>query len=265
MKRAASLLGWLLLGWVLCWLSLGLLAGEPLLLLRPGSPENMRVAYLVGLYFWLLGATAYCWRGQGPRWVRWGGPADFLGGFALGAAFLALHRGILGGLGWWQPAQPFPWAILGLALLTSPLLAWAEEWVFRGYLYGVLREEWGKLPAALSVNLFFAGVHLFRPGGLEFKLALGFGLFVVGLVLTLALERRGRLLAGIGLHASLVVAGIVDPPAQTVPGLWAGLRGEAPAGLLGWLLLLMLGLLLQWTKVPRNPAPNGEKYIENRS
>ena len=243
-KRALSLVLVLLVGWVLSWLSLGLWQGDPTLLLRPGCPDWLKIPYLVSLYFVLVAGTAFCWRRYRPGWVSWGGPADWLGGFALGIGFLLIQRGVLATLGCWTPPQPFPWSLLGLALLTSPLLTWGEEWVFRGYFYGVLREEWGRWPAGVGVNLLFALVHLFRPGELTFKLALAWGLFLVGGVLTLALERRGRLFLPMGIHTAWVVAIIIDPPAQTVPGPWSGLHGESVTGIVSWLLLGVLAWVL---------------------
>ncbi|CAM9927722.1 unnamed protein product [Phaeothamnion confervicola] len=243
-KGAGRLLGFLLAGWIFSWLSLGLWQGAPLVLLRPGCPDFLRIPYLAMLYLTLVASTAYCWRRWGPSWVSWGGAGDFVAGYGLGTGFLLVQRGILWAGRSWNPPTPFPWGLLGLALVTSPLLAWAEEWVFRGYLYGVLREERGRWTAAIGVNAFFASVHLFRPGSAGFKVALGLGLFLVGLILTLALERRGRLLLPIGLHSAWIVAIVVDPPVDTVPGLWSGLHGESVAGVLSWLLLLVLGWAL---------------------
>ena len=94
------------------------------------------------------------------------------------------------------------------------------------------------------VNLLFALVHLFRPGEPTFKLALAWGLFLVGGVLTLALERRGRLFLPMGIHTAWVVAIIIDPPAQTVPGPWSGLHGESVTGIMSWLLLGVLAWVL---------------------
>lgn len=249
MFRPGILVLLLLLGWVATWLSLGLLNGSPTLLLHPGSSDRLRITYLVMLYAWLLLATAFCWKRWGPsrpfgsaRFSR--SLAYFLGFFAAGLGLLAVQRSLLWGLGWWLPPSALNPQLVLIAVLTSPLLAVAEELVFRGYLYGVAREEFGEGPALVGVNLFFALLHLFRPGGLMFKLAYGFGLWLAGVVLTLALRRTGRLSAPMGLHASWILAGVIDPPGKVVPSLVAGLRGDPAAGLIGWgfLIFMMLGL-----------------------
>jgi membrane protease YdiL (CAAX protease family) len=135
------------------------------------------------------------------------------------------------------------------ALAVALLLAFAEEVLFRGYLFGVLREELGRPRAYLLGNALFALVHLLRPGALVFKLAYGLGLFLVGAVLCQLAEARGTLWPGIGLHAGWIVMVVLDPPGRVAPGWLAGLGGDPAAGFLGWLLLLVLGVLV------RGPRP----------
>jgi membrane protease YdiL (CAAX protease family) len=241
MRRAGMLVLLLALGWVASWLTLGLLQGDPTLLLRPGAASDpTRIAYLLSLYVWLLLATRFCWKrwGPPPPGLR---PGPFVQFFALGLGLLCLQRGVLWLAGWWHPPAGIHAGLLAQALVVAPLMALAEELVFRGYLYGVVREELGEGVALVGVNLFFALLHLFRPGDALFKLVYGFGLWLAGVVLTLALRRTGQLTASVGLHSSWILAGVVDPPGRVVPGWLPGLRGDPAAGLVGWMFLLLIG------------------------
>lgn len=247
MRAVFSLLGALLAGWVAIWLSLGLANGDPTLLLRPGVGETLKVTYLVMLYAWLMTATGLCWRRFPPLDVKLGTLRDLAQGLGLGWSLLLLHRGLLWLLGLWHPTSPFPWSLLLLAFVTSPLLGLSEELLFRGYFYGHLR---GKNGAKIGVSLFFALLHLFRPGDLAFKLCLGFGLVLVSLALMKCLDHQNRLLLPTGLHASWVVAAVVDPPSNLQSGWLGGLKGEPMAGLLAWTLLLAIILWPMKSKGP---------------
>ena len=243
MKRAGILVLCLALGWVATWLSLGLLNGNATLLLHPGTSDRLRITYLVMLYGWLLVATRWCW-------LRWGPPSprcsvsSFFAFLGLGLGLVVLQRALLWLCGWWTPPAGIDLKSLLWACLTSPLLAIAEELVFRGYLYGVVREDLGERRALIGVNAFFALLHLFRPGDLVFKLVYGIGLWLAGVVLTLAYRRSGRLTAAMGLHTSWIVTAVLDPPGRVTPGWLAGLRGDPAAGLVGWTFLLLLVALL---------------------
>jgi membrane protease YdiL (CAAX protease family) len=147
----------------------------------------------------------------------------------------------------WHPVWPSTQAWLS-ALWLAPLLAAVEEGVFRGYLYGALRAERGRAPAALGVSLFFALVHLFRPGTLTFKLAFGLGLVLCSLVLIVVVERAG-LWAAAAMHSSWISANVLDPPGRVESGWWSGLTGEPSAGLCSWILLILLGLTC-WKTLP---------------
>lgn len=77
-----------------------------------------------------------------------------------------------------------------LAVLVAPV---TEEFIFRGYLYGVLRRYLGVTPALILTSLLFASIHL---NGAVFL-----PLFVLAACLTLAYEATGSLLASIFMHA----------------------------------------------------------------
>ncbi len=236
MIAAGRLVLGLLVLWVGCWLSLGLLFGQPLLLLHPlEAPESLRVVYLLMLYGGLVALLRRRWRLEPPA-IGWGSPGLATRVAALGLVFVALQRLCLGSA--WHPQPPTGAAWFSALLLSFPIAA-VEEAVFRGYLYGSLRHRLRPAPAALLVSAFFALVHLFRPGDLAFKLAYGFGLLLAALVLTLLAERAGVWSAAT-MHATWIMAAVLDPPGHVDPGLWTGLRGEMAAGLCSWLLLCVL-------------------------
>lgn len=82
------------------------------------------------------------------------------------------------------------WVLWGLvAVVAAPL---AEEVVFRGYLYPVLKRMGGIWLASIAISLFFAAVHL--EG--SYLLAR----FLLSLILILAYELTGSLWAPIGIH-----------------------------------------------------------------
>jgi membrane protease YdiL (CAAX protease family) len=235
-SAAGRLVLGLLLLWVGCWLSLGLLFGQPLLLLHPlEAPEYLRVVYLLMLYGGLVALLRWRWRAEPPN-IRWGSLATAARVGLLGLVFVALQRLCLGTA--WHPEPPTAAAWFSALALSFPIAA-VEEAVFRGYLYGSLRHVMRPLPAALLVSFFFALVHLFRPGDLAFKLAYGFGLLAAALVLTLLAERAGVWSAAT-MHTTWIMAAVLDPPGHVEAGLWSGLRGEMAAGLCSWLLLAVL-------------------------
>jgi membrane protease YdiL (CAAX protease family) len=81
-----------------------------------------------------------------------------------------------------------------LLLLIAVLAPIAEELLFRGMLYPMLRQRFGMTAAIVLDALIFAAIH-FIPVLLP-------GLFVIGLVLTWVRERSGSVIPGILLHAA---------------------------------------------------------------
>lgn len=254
MTSALRLLGALLGIWVFSWLSLGLLWGQPTLLLHPlQAPEGLRVTYLVMLYGGLVTVVVRLWKRYPPRQpVLWGSPSEVLGVWLVGLSSALAQRLVLLLGGHWV-GGPWPgWSAWCSAALLAPPLAAIEELVFRGYLYAVLRDAWGRARAALGVSAFFALVHLFRPGDPTFKAAYALGLMLVGLVLVLVVERVG-LWGAAALHSAWISVNIVDPPGRVVGGWWAGLGGEPTAGLCSWLLLLALAGFC-WLRLGKRPG-----------
>ncbi|MDA1247570.1 MAG: CPBP family glutamic-type intramembrane protease, partial [Cyanobacteria bacterium] len=136
----------------------------------------------------------------------------------------------------------------GLLLLAG--VGFAEELLFRGWLWGELELQLGPRKALLLQSLIFALLHpWYRAPGLEALGQLG-GLILLGLVL--ALQRRadaGSLWGAIGLHGGLVGGWFLVQKGllQISPAAPAWMVGPGGAdtnpigGLLGW---IGLGALL---------------------
>lgn len=88
-------------------------------------------------------------------------------------------------------------ALLGLHLLGFLLQGGVEEWVFRGYVFRVLRERWSWASAAGASSLAFSVLHGLNP---SVSLAGLVNTFLLGLVLAAVLELTGSLLAPTVLH-----------------------------------------------------------------
>ena len=86
-----------------------------------------------------------------------------------------------------DPTRKIP--IILLAVVIAPL---AEEFFFRGFLYGVLKRYAGALPALVFTGVAFAVIHLHVPSLLP--------LFLLACVLTLAYELSGSLLVPMAMH-----------------------------------------------------------------
>jgi membrane protease YdiL (CAAX protease family) len=87
-----------------------------------------------------------------------------------------------------DPTKKIP--IIVLAVVIAPL---AEEFVFRGFLYGVTKRFAGSLPALAFTGLAFALVHVHLPSLLP--------LFLLACVLTFAYELTGSLLVPMAMNS----------------------------------------------------------------
>jgi membrane protease YdiL (CAAX protease family) len=199
------------------------------------------------------------WREPEP-WRRLGVVAP------SGASLRALLRG-LGGAGLLLAAIGVVLLGCGLARwqlnLSGPLLAnalalglgvgFAEELLFRGWLWGELAFHLGARRGALAQALVFSLVHARLDLGWVGLLGLLGGLGLLGLALALRRRADGGLLWGaVGLHGGLVggwfalqqgalVIRADAPPWLVGPG---GATPNPVGGLLGWLGLAGLAMLL---------------------
>lgn len=80
--------------------------------------------------------------------------------------------------------------IIVFAVMVAPVI---EEFLFRFFLYGVVRHYFGWIVAALFNALLFAAVHTHLPSFLP--------LFVLGMCLTIAYELSGSVLVSMTMHS----------------------------------------------------------------
>jgi hypothetical protein len=136
-------------------------------------------------------------------------------------------------------------------------VGFAEELVFRGWLWGELQRLLAPRPALLLQAAIFALVHPWSRAGLLGGVGLLGGLVLLGLNLALLRrDDRGILWGPIGLHGGLVggwfalQAGLLELQPQAP--LWlAGPGGAQPnpiGGLVGWVGLGALLALRAWRK-----------------
>ncbi|MBI2956095.1 MAG: CPBP family intramembrane metalloprotease [Acidobacteria bacterium] len=103
------------------------------------------------------------------------------------------------------PPEPLPidrlfttrgaaWLIVGASLLVAPF---AEELVFRGYIYSLLERRWNIPTAVLGSGILFGAIHFPQlfPGYFQMLLLCG-----VGVVFSLARARTGTTVASMLLH-----------------------------------------------------------------
>jgi membrane protease YdiL (CAAX protease family) len=95
-----------------------------------------------------------------------------------------------------SPAQRIP--IILLAVVLAPV---AEELVFRGYLYSVLKKYFGPIASLFFTGILFALVHLNVPSLLP--------LFLLACILTIAYETSGSLLVPMAMHATFNAVNLV--------------------------------------------------------
>jgi membrane protease YdiL (CAAX protease family) len=117
------------------------------------------------------------------------------------------------------------------AFMSGAFAGFLEEVFFRGILFKGLYQEGRELRAYVLANLFYSALHFVKPGepyyldGVEplagfhhllltftpflepLELLPGiFGLFLIGVVLSFALARTGKLYLSIGLHAGWIIS-----------------------------------------------------------
>jgi hypothetical protein len=239
---------------------------------------------LVGLWPLLRGL-----RVRSRSEVGLGSPAghwpQMLGGLALGFGTLAAVALLAIGGG----VRRLEWDLAGGRLLehlanaglAAVCVSLVEEVLFRGALFGTLRQAVG-VPTALAISsLVYAWVHLLAPvkwsagvhwwsglavlagmlhGLIEFKTMVpGFlNLVLAGVILGLAYQRSGALYLSLGLHAGWVfwLKSYRFLTCQLAgPGAWLWGTDKLIDGWLAFgALTLALGVLLRWQPPARSRA-----------
>jgi membrane protease YdiL (CAAX protease family) len=135
------------------------------------------------------------------------------------------------------------YALLAVAFLVAVVAPIAEEFFFRGFFYGALRNWKGPWPAAVLTGLVFGSIHL---GSAEAAFLLPLAFF--GFSLCLLRERTGSLYPGIALHCAnnSLAFGVSQHWGWEIPVLFASALG----------LISLVGLVVRarWTPAP---APAG--------
>jgi uncharacterized protein len=87
-------------------------------------------------------------------------------------------------------------ALVAVCLLVTVVAPIAEEVLFRGYVFGALRNWRGPWPAAVLTGIVFGGIHA-GSSPVEYLVPLA----ILGMLLCLVRWRTGSLLPCIALHA----------------------------------------------------------------
>ncbi len=193
------------------------------------------------------------WRRLGVRAPLAAAVAALLGGAAKALGLLAPIVILLlwRGLAHWQPDLSL--AELANALALGLGVGFAEELLFRGWLWGELALHLGRGRALLAQAVVFSLVHARPDLGVAGLVGLLGGLALLGLALALQRRADGGLLWGaVGLHGGLVGgwfallqgALVVRPDSPTWLVGPGGANPNPVGGLLGWIGVGGLALLL---------------------
>jgi membrane protease YdiL (CAAX protease family) len=122
--------------------------------------------------------------------------------------------------------------LVAIAILVTVVAPVAEEFFFRGFFYGALRNWKGVWPAALITGIVFGGIH---AGGSDAAYLVPLAVF--GVLLCLLYERTGSLWPCMALHCAnnTVAFGVAEHWTWQIPLVFAGALGMI--ALLGWVAL----------------------------
>jgi membrane protease YdiL (CAAX protease family) len=134
-------------------------------------------------------------------------------------------------------------ALLAVAFLVAVVAPVAEEFFFRGFFFGALRNWKGPLPAAVLTGLVFGAIHV---GSAEAAFLLPLAFF--GFVLCLLRERTGSLYPGVALHC------MNNSLAFGVSQHWGWEILVLFVCALGLISLVAVAVRMRWTPAP---APTG--------
>lgn len=166
---------------------------------------------------------------RGTHWLR-----SMLIGVGLGLVSLGLMLVVAWGIGAYT-IEPFTSKIatrIGLALITGLTVGYLEEWLFRGVIFGAMREAIGVWSGAVLASLLFAAIHFAKPDAPFSTVKAGWDsafrlmpycytwqdfywpyegykiylLFFMGLTMCFLYARYGSVYLCIGLHAGWVWA-----------------------------------------------------------
>ncbi len=142
-----------------------------------------------------------------PSWMDIGlAPVAFIVYLIASGGFLYLIQQLAPGFNATEPQEigfenlTYRYEYL-LAFLTLVIVApFAEEAIFRGYLYGKLRKSTPIWVAVLVTSLLFGALHMQWDGNILMGLNVGLDVFVLSLVMCGLREATGSIWAGVLLH-----------------------------------------------------------------
>ncbi|MBD0263846.1 MAG: CPBP family intramembrane metalloprotease [Tolypothrix sp. Co-bin9] len=177
---------------------------------------------------------------------------DLLRGLGIGLINILILFAVEGLLGWvvWQKPSIFLVKIILEGLIVALAYGFAEELLFRGWLFDELQRDYNPRVVVWATAVIFAVSHFIKPLPEIIQTSPQFfGLLLLALLLLSAKRlRRGRLGLAIGLHAGLlwgyyiINVGQLTKYSGAVPDWVTGVNRNPLAGLMGLLLLSALAL-----------------------
>jgi uncharacterized protein len=180
---------------------------------------------------------------------------DLLHGLAIGLINILILFGVEGLLGWlvWQKPSIFLLRIILEGLIVALAYGFAEELLFRGWLFDELQRDYNLSVVVWATAVIFAVTHFIKPLPEIIQTSPQFfGLLLLAFFLVCAKRwRRGRLGLSIGLHAGLIWGyyiinvGQLTKYSGAVPDWVTGVNRNPLAGLMGLVLLSVLALWME--------------------
>jgi LPXTG-motif cell wall-anchored protein len=177
---------------------------------------------------------------------------DLLYGLAIGLINILILFGVEGLLGWlvWEKPSIFLLRIILEGLIVALAYGFAEELLFRGWLFDELQRDYNLNVVVWATAVIFAVTHFIKPLPEIIQTSPQFfGLLLLAFFLVCAKRwRRGRLGLSIGLHAGLIWGyyiinvGQLTKYSGAVPDWVTGVNQNPLAGLMGLVLLSVLAL-----------------------
>ncbi|MDO5683547.1 MAG: CPBP family intramembrane metalloprotease [Propionibacteriaceae bacterium] len=191
---------------------------------------------------WHLVRPGYLWSVSGaPRWRYLA--ASFGVAVVVFGAYIA-SRPLFGSPLVWQPQQGF-WVFFLVIILTAPLQAAAEEFLFRGYLLqalgSIVANPWFGVLASALVFALFHGTQ---------NIALFLSRFAFGVVMGILVLRTGGIEAAVAAHVvnnlfAFTLAGLTSTisASRTITEVgWA----QAFAEVFNYAVIAVLALVVAW-------------------
>jgi membrane protease YdiL (CAAX protease family) len=174
------------------------------------------------------------------------------------------------------------------ALLSGAFAGFLEEVFFRGMLFRGLLKDGRTVRAYVLANLFYSALHFVKPGEVYFLDRIDplagfkhlfstfapfleplpilpgiFGLFLIGVILSFALQRTGNLYLAIGLHAGWVLSLKMirvfgDFTREDLGWAFGSTDPKIVSGVVTWVGILLVGVAVHWLTRQGSGRAGGE-------